>query len=1808
MGNQTLVPSQIQSVESYFNELKVFIKFKSSLGSTTFMKTAIVTLNDILYNYELNDFLINKDLQQIKTILTSSNINSELLSTASTSNIANASSVTLNQAQQSSQQQQQQILSSSLNDEIIQYLRELQHQVVVKVFPKYDLSIRFDLYGKRLRDIKQILITRYGQSTNCLPFSNLIITDKAAFLFRQYVKYNLYDRISTRPFLVDIEKKWIAFQIMCAVNEIHSLQIVHGDMKTENILINSFLWVSLTDFASYKPVYLATKHPSADFNYYFDISRRRTCCLAPERFDQPVMGNSSMTNSMTNNLLLPSASSSDSEHMPPNPNDFQCSMDIFSLGCIIAEVFMERPLFDFARLISYKEGKYDPRGELVNEISDENIVNMIIDMISIDASSRHTINEYLQEQNDKAFPSFFVFLKNYINKYLNTKLTPDDMVIKLKKDMPLILKSLNFNSDTNSNAFVTNDAFLILLSLLLSTVRKLKYTKTKLISIELMLTFSKFLSDSIILDRIVPYLISFITDYEQKQPKQQTTSTQTTKQQQQQQIISLYYQQQQQAIVKSKVIYALNECLGQIKNIDLQNINIFPELIFEFLEKLSKDESYLVCATIAKTISSFALTSIRYLDSSFLLIKQITQQQQHQSQNFTTAIIISQNTTTTTTVGGTSVLSSSMTTTTTSSSSPNIHQSSTSPQNNSHIEFSNEQQQNQEHDKFDEMTYEKEHQNYQNRVMNIVINLITGTSLIGTSTNGTSLTTNAVKEVLLRSDISRLCSFLGRQKTSDFLLAHMITILNEKTDWSIRAAFFDALCPVLINIGWESVEIVKAVLEQGLKDSEEFVIHRTLIALSRMVDIGLFDRVQMRSFLADRVAPLLCHPSLWIRYGAVNFISTICQQTKKPFINTTSSFTTADILCSIVPVISKYLKRTDLIEYDRPEILLMCLKTPLKRIIYDCVSQDASRSDSLFAFLLERLGIRRLASHNNPPGYFDSSDSQIQQLFEKLCKLGLNEEDEEKLLSMQDFMSKTFMSRLSSSFYGSESSSSAQQIPSISNLQNSKKEDFLEKNGCISVFKEKLLNSIDLSTRTVPKASNRRSFNANDNSTNQNSSEAIGSLSTSPVPSSINNDLTIDLSLNQQQQQQQSSFNSQSSSSLSTKRFVNSNNTNEWRIASTPLNMNNTEMIVEEAISKQNNHLIKKKLQLHPQYLLFNSLAETNDNCISQFDNFINRSKLLFDDFKYKHVKLKQTRDTINSSTSSNLICLTATSTTSTNLAASTSGGSSSMISVSLTQTQKWKPKGYLIVHSNEHTKNITKLCRNYDSSFFASCSTNESSIKLWSTENLLDGKSGYFKSRFTHDRFNRNNNNDSNEIHKPYCMTFFENTSLGILTEDFTFYKIDFNSTKRVYQLYTDTKLFKSSFCDCYIRNKSQSTRLHSCASSKTQIKSPFTSEKIQFYYLNRHFKSPSTCICSNKYKNSIVYPTEMIYLDDTCASWPVTVKTSSDYYIGSNVRGLFCYTSNTGQMSCIDMRTRTKAFDVKHDLNKGFTTSMITDPWYTYLVQGTSNGCIDVYDFRFMQPIQYFQHRSKTSIVKMCSHPINKNQIVASYQGNNEIGIWNIDNSSSSSPSTGLSKSQFNNKNADLTFWGATSVPPLSQKGMSNEYITGLYGISSGVYDSSNPNQQSSLICASTDMKIRYLDLNEPHRDSFIVSSPLNVLINPHPKLNSVVQHKVNPTIYYEMRQIEGSKVLVELEQSNTGQQINLNNASTANYSQVGNYSNTTNSITHNSLALAYPSYCSHHQDAISDLLVCYKTSSPTYQPFIVTSSRDGSLKVWR
>ncbi|KAM3224146.1 hypothetical protein ACQJBY_056153 [Aegilops geniculata] len=119
------------------------------------------------------------------------------------------------------------------------------------------------------------------EGSHVWPFQVWFQTDKAAYLLRQYSYSNLHDRLSTRPFLSQIEKKWLAFQLIHAVEQSHSKGVCHGDIKCENVLVTSWNWLYLTDFASFKPTYIPDDDPS-DFSFFFDTGGRRRCYLAPE--------------------------------------------------------------------------------------------------------------------------------------------------------------------------------------------------------------------------------------------------------------------------------------------------------------------------------------------------------------------------------------------------------------------------------------------------------------------------------------------------------------------------------------------------------------------------------------------------------------------------------------------------------------------------------------------------------------------------------------------------------------------------------------------------------------------------------------------------------------------------------------------------------------------------------------------------------------------------------------------------------------------------------------------------------------------------------------------------------------------------------------------------------------------------------------------------------------------------------------------------------------------------------------------------------------------------------------------------------------------------------------------------------------------------------------------------------------------------------------------------------------------------------------------------------------------------------------
>ncbi|XP_066297190.1 phosphoinositide 3-kinase regulatory subunit 4-like [Branchiostoma lanceolatum] len=763
---------------------------------------------------------------------------------------------------------------------------------VVKVFPIYDPTLPLKQYKEELEDIK----SKLEPASNCLPFQRVTLSEKAALLFRQYVRGNLYDRISTRPFLNSVEKRWIAFQLLCALNQAHKLKVCHGDIKTENVMVTGWNWVLLTDFASFKPTYLPEDHP-ADFSYFFDTSRRRVCYIAPERFvdvrqeEEMKKGNKMQT--------LLETSLAEEGLINVRLGDLTADMDIFSVGCVIAELFTEgSPLFDLSQLLAYKKEEFYPKHTL-KKIEDEHIRELVEHMIQRDPAKRLSAEEYLKQWQGKAFPNYFYsFLKLYMGRFAGTPImAPDDKVARLKNDLDKILMNLVQEEDDGTDGSeVRSDTagLVVIISLITSTVRSLKFCVSKLMALELLLSMAEHVPSDIILDRLIPYMLFMVND-----PFPH---------------------------VRAAALKTLTRCLSFVKTVPRSDANIFPEYILPNLSHLTQDEVVAVRVAYAENIAVLAETALRFLE----LVQ--------------------------------------------------LNQGSDQDKDNDVVQDPSVQFQG---------SYDTELQALHEMIQQKVVTLLSDSE-------------NTVKQTLLENGITRLCVFFGRQKANDVLLSHMITFLNDKNDWHLRGAFFDCIVGVATYVGWQSSNILKPLLQQGLSDTEEFVICKSLNALTCLCELGLLQKPMVYDFASD-VVPFLCHPNAWIRHGAVGFISAMAR-----------TLNVADVHCNLIPKLEPYI-RMPIVQVDKEVVLLSVLKDPVPRPVYD-YSLRSQLIEPLFDILQDRQLLRNLSTRKGErPVYTPPEDANLVQLLRKLNSQGMTEIHEDKLLSMKDFMLKLHKSRANSS-------------------------------------------------------------------------------------------------------------------------------------------------------------------------------------------------------------------------------------------------------------------------------------------------------------------------------------------------------------------------------------------------------------------------------------------------------------------------------------------------------------------------------------------------------------------------------------------------------------------------------------------------------------------------------------------------------------------------------------------------------------------------------------------------------------------------
>lgn len=628
----------------------------------------------------------------------------------------------------------------------------------------------------------------FATAPNVIPYCRILNTERAGYLVRQHFRSNLYDRISTRPFLESIEKLWITYQMLKGLEHCHANKVCHGDIKSENVLVTSWNWIYLSDFAPYKPAYLPENDP-ASFSFFFDTSQRRTCYVAPERFLSHGEGEI-------------------------NQGKLTGAMDIFSMGCVIAELFLEgSPIFTLAQLYKYKKGEYIPN---LNGIEDVGVREMVESMISLDPNKRLSASEYIDKYRNRVFPRYFY---DFLHDYIDSLITPaahlqvgterlkqiesDQRIDMIWNDFHKISKALGFygsaqqeNKDTEKinsctkvgSGFVPvcldlpsmphwipmlrklsptdDDGALIMVAMVCSAIRNTSRSTARIRGCELLLALGERIHDEAKLDRCLSHLMFLLEDRSEA--------------------------------VQVAALRNLTHLLDLVGAITPVNGNIFSEYILPRLSYLLNRTSVIVRAAYASCISSLAQTASRFLDMGQVLR--------------TTGIMEAED-----------------------------------PETENGVPT-------------DTAAYDTLKQNLSFIIEEHTTALLTDSS-------------SAVRRALLKNLVP-LCMFFGKQKTNDVILSHLITYLNDR-DSFLRIQLFESIVGLAPYVGVMSLEqYIIPLMIQTLADPEEFVVEKVLQAFTSLSDLGLI-RASCMWDLLKFCAKFTIHPNTWIRSSTFVFFSSV---------------------------------------------------------------------------------------------------------------------------------------------------------------------------------------------------------------------------------------------------------------------------------------------------------------------------------------------------------------------------------------------------------------------------------------------------------------------------------------------------------------------------------------------------------------------------------------------------------------------------------------------------------------------------------------------------------------------------------------------------------------------------------------------------------------------------------------------------------------------------------------------------------------------------------------------------------------------
>ena len=209
-----------------------------------------------------------------------------------------------------------------------------------------------------------------------------------------------------------------------------------------------------------------------------------------------------------------------------------------------------------------------------------------------------------------------------------------------------------------------------------------------------------------------------------------------------------------------------------------------------------------------------------------------------------------------------------------------------------------------------------------------------------------------------------------------------------------------------------------------------------------------------------------------------------------------------------------------------------------------------------------------------------------------------------------------------------------------------------------------------------------------------------------------------------------------------------------------------------------------------------------------------------------------------------------------------------------------------------------------------------------------------------------------------------------------------------------------------------------------------------------------------------------------------------------------------------------------------------------------------IDFFYLKLSQMKIFISEARVRSLVIPSRHH-NASSIWASVQGNNEVGLWNLE-------------SQYR----QLVLWPSAS-PLLAGTSGNSDFMSSLFSIQN--------HDTNVLLTAGTDMRIRYWDLQNT-QSSFIVCGAGSETVNP-------------AAVSYRVKVVDGTEVVQEVHDKPK--------TASGGAASGGKKESTKDAQAQNKPDA--PSY--GHLNWISSLTLCQATNW-----YVVSGSRDGVIKVWR